>query len=191
MLASGSGTNLQALLDTPGIRERIVIVVSDRPAAALDRAEQAGIPAAMVAYRDFPDRATFTEAVADVVEQSGAKGVVLAGFMRVLAPSFIERFPNRILNIHPSLLPAFPGHRAVEEALEQGVEVTGVTVHFVDEEVDHGPIVAQQAVRVEPDDTALSLHGRIQAIEHVLYPQVVKAFVDGRLSIEDGEVVRR
>lgn len=189
MLASGSGTNLQALLDTEEIRERIVLVISDRPAAALDRAREAGVDTTLVRYSDFADRASFSLAMAEAVERSGAKGVVLAGFMRILSPPFIDRFPNRILNIHPSLLPAFPGRRAVEEAIEGGVEMTGVTVHFVDEEVDHGPIVAQTAVPVMPEDTVASLHGRIQEVEHVLYPEVVKAFVSGGLSVEDGRVL--
>jgi len=114
--------------------------------------------------------------------------VVLAGFMRILTSSFIDRFPQRILNIHPSLLPAFPGAHAVENALEHGVRVTGVTVHFVDEKVDHGPIVAQVPVAVEEDDTVESLHARIQAEEHRIYPEVVQALVTGRLSVEGRRV---
>lgn len=122
-------------------------------------------------------------ALADIVESSGAKGVVLAGFMRILAPSFVERFPNRILNIHPSLLPAFPGAHAVEHALEHGVKVTGVTVHLVDEGVDSGPIVAQAPVPVNPGDTVETLHARIQVEEHRVYPEVVAALVEGRLNV--------
>ncbi len=125
-----------------------------------------------------------------MVEESGAKGVVLAGFMRVLSPSFIDRFPNRILNIHPSLLPSFPGTDAVAKALDQGVKVTGVTVHFVDEKVDHGPVIAQRAVSVESDDTVESLHARIQIEEHDLYPAVVRAFVRGELSVDGRKVSR-
>ena len=125
-----------------------------------------------------------------MVEKSGAKGVVLAGFMRVLSPSFIDRFPNRILNIHPSLLPSFPGTDAVAKALDQGVKITGVTVHFVDEKVDHGPVIAQRAVSVEPDDTLESLHARIQIEEHDLYPAVVRAFVRGELSVDGRKVSR-
>jgi len=125
-----------------------------------------------------------------VVEERGAKGVVLAGFMRVLSSSFIDRFPNRILNIHPSLLPSFPGTDAVAKALDQGVKVTGVTVHFVDEKVDHGPVIAQRAVSVESDDTVESLHARIQVEEHDLYPAVVRAFVLGELSVDGRKVSR-
>lgn len=189
MLASGSGTNLQALIDTPDIRPRIRLVVSDNPSAgALRRAADAGIETAVVRWGDFPDRDAFSTAVADAVETRGAKGVVLAGFMRILSRSFIDRFPNRILNVHPSLLPSFPGAHAVEEALDHGVIITGVTVHFVDEKVDHGPIIAQRAVPVMPEDTAESLHGRIQEQEHDLYPAVVRAFLNGELVVEGRKV---
>jgi phosphoribosylglycinamide formyltransferase-1 len=148
VLASGSGTNLQALIDTPAIRPSIALVVSDRPGAgALIRAEQSGIQTATVSWDDYPGRHEFSSALADTIERRGVKGVVLAGFMRILGSDFIDRFPNRILNIHPSLLPAFPGAHAVQNALDFGARVTGVTVHLVDEEVDHGPIVAQAPVR--------------------------------------------
>jgi phosphoribosylglycinamide formyltransferase-1 len=171
------------------VRPHIAVVASDNPDAfSLHRAEAAGIPTAMVVWDDFGDRDAYSSALADVLEERGAKGVVLAGFMRILAPAFLDRFPERVLNIHPSLLPAFPGAHAVENALDHGVETTGVTVHFVDEKVDHGPIVDQVAVTVEAGDTAESLHARIQVEEHRLYPRVVEAFVSGRLFIEDGEV---
>ncbi len=189
VLASGSGTNLQALTDTPSIRRRIVTVVSDRADAfALERARGAGISTSVVDWNDYPDRDSFSAALADTVEQAGAKGVVLAGFMKILAPSFVERFPGRILNIHPSLLPAFPGARAVESALEHGVKTTGLTVHFVDEQVDHGPIVSQVAVPVRDDDNVETLHERIQREEHLLYPRVVEAFVSGRITVDGGRV---
>jgi phosphoribosylglycinamide formyltransferase-1 len=192
VLVSGSGTNLQALLDAPGVRSRVALVVSDRAeAGALAIARAAGIPVAVVPFEDHPDRESFSLAVADAVEASGAKGVVLAGFMRVLSPVFIDRFPGRVLNIHPSLLPSFPGSRAVESALAHGVKVTGVTVHFVDEQVDHGPIIAQEAVRVEEDDSAETLHLRIKEVEHRLYPPIVQAFVDGDVVLGGTIVVRR
>lgn len=190
MLASGSGTNLQALLEVPSIREQIVVVVADRPAAALDRAAGVGVPTETVTYSEYPSREAFSAQLADVLEAHGAKGVVLAGFMRVVSPVFVDRFRDRILNIHPSLLPSFPGRRAVEDALEAGVRVTGVTVHFVDEMVDHGPIVAQVPVTVDREDTPATLHRRIQEIEHSLYPEVVEDFVSGRLWVEEGRVVR-
>ena len=184
VLASGSGTNLQALIDDRDIRPHIRLVVSDRESAqALQRAAAAGIDSGVIRWGDYPDRSSFSTALADLVEESGCKGVVLAGFMRILSPSFVDRFPDRILNIHPSLLPSFPGGHAVEDALAHGVKVTGVTVHVVDEKVDHGPIVAQRAVAVEPGDTVDSLHARIQVVEHSLYPEVVRAFVSGGLEV--------
>lgn len=177
------------MLDTPAVLPHIAVVVSDRlEAGALERAHHRNVPTSVVAWSDHPDREAFSRALADVVEDTGAKGVVLAGFMRILSPPFIERFPDRILNIHPSLLPAFPGAHAVANALDHGVAVTGVTVHFVDEKVDHGPIVAQVPVRVESGDTVDSLHARIQVEEHELYPKVVEAFVQGRLSVEERSV---
>ena len=194
MLVSGSGSNLQALIDAvrrdPEFGARIVVVVSDRPGVrALNRAAEAGIPTEVVDWSGFDDRDTFTRAICDTVEGAGAEAMVLAGFMRILAPVAIERFPLRILNVHPALLPAFPGAHAVSQALEHGVKVTGVTVHFVDEHVDHGPIIAQEPVRVWPDDDEERLHARIQKVEHDLYPRAVSAFARGRLSVS-GRVVR-
>ena len=189
MLASGSGTNLQALLDTPAIRPHVALVISDRSdAGALERARHKGVATAVVRWSDHPDRERFSEALADTVEDSGAKGVVLAGFMRILAPGFVDRFPDRILNVHPSLLPAFPGARAVEAALEHRVLVTGVTVHIVDDQVDHGPIVAQMPVEVREGDTPETLHQRIKEVEHRVYPEAVLALVQGRLVVEGRRV---
>jgi len=177
------------LLETPTVSPHIAVVVSDRPeAGAIERARGRGVPTSVVAWGDHPDREAFSRALADVVEDNGAKGVVLAGFMRILSPSFIDRFPDRILNIHPSLLPSFPGAQPVSNALDYGVAMTGVTVHFVDEEVDHGPIVTQVPVPVHFGDSVESLHGRIQAEEHEVYPKVVEAFVQGRLSVEGRKV---
>lgn len=194
MLASGSGSNLQALLDasaaSPDFGAEIVLVLSDVPGCkALARAEDAGVPTAVVAWADHPDRESFTKDVCDRVEEAGASSIVLAGFMRILSPEAIRRFPGRILNIHPSLLPAFPGAHAVPEALSHGVKLTGVTVHFVDEKVDHGPIVLQEAVPVMADDDEATLHSRIQDVEHRVYPEVVKAFAAGRLHIDGRKVV--
>jgi len=190
VLASGSGSNLQRLIDTPDIRAGIGLVVSDNSEAkALERAISVGIPTAVVRWSDHPDRDAFSRAVAEVIEESGCKGVVLAGFMRILSPTFVKRFPDRILNIHPSLLPAFPGAHAVENALDHGTKVTGVTVHFVDDKVDNGPIIAQRAVPVFDGDTIESLHARIQVEEHLLYPEAVRAFVSGSLRVEGRKVV--
>jgi phosphoribosylglycinamide formyltransferase-1 len=194
VLVSGSGTNLQAIIDAwvsdPDFGAGPVVVISDRPrVGALDRAFRAGIPTEVVDWADHPSREAFTKTLCDVAESHGAEALVMAGFMRILAPDAVTRFPDRILNIHPALLPAFPGPHPVPDALHYGVKVTGVTVHFVDEEVDHGPIIAQRTVEVQPDDTPESLHARIQVVEHRLYPEVIKAFAHGRLRVAGREVV--
>jgi phosphoribosylglycinamide formyltransferase-1 len=193
VLVSGSGSNLQAILDSAaqsGYAARVVVVISDRPdVKALDRAEAAGVPGVVVDWDDFDSRDQFSLAVCDAAARQGAEALVLAGFMRVLAPVAIDRFPGRILNIHPALLPSFPGAHAVRDTLDYGVTVTGVTVHFVDEEVDHGPIIHQETVSVHPDDDEASLHARIQEVEHRVYPEVVDALARGRLTI-DGRRVR-
>ncbi len=190
VLVSGSGSNLQALVDRgEALGAEIVLVLSDRQGVrGLERATAAGIPTAVVAWNDHPNREAFTREVCDVVESARAEAIVLAGFMRILSADAVIRFPNRILNIHPSLLPAFPGGHAVEDALAYGAKVTGVTAHFVDEQVDHGPIIAQRSVAIVPDDDRDSLHARIQAVEHDLYPEVVTAFAEGRLAV-DGRTV--
>jgi phosphoribosylglycinamide formyltransferase-1 len=192
VLASGSGSNLQAIIDAaaaPGYGAEVVVVISDRPGArALQRAVAAGIPTEIVPFRDYEDRSAFTAAICDAAERHGARAMVLAGFMRILSPVAMERFPDRIVNVHPALLPAFPGAHAVPEALAYGVKVTGVTVHLVDEKVDHGPIIAQETVPVLPGDTADTLHARIQLAEHELYPRVVEALARGELSVE-GRIV--
>ncbi|CAN5919076.1 phosphoribosylglycinamide formyltransferase [soil metagenome] len=186
VLASGSGTNLQALLDAPDLGGDIVGVLSDRPAAAaLDRARARDIPADCVELG--ADRARWESDLCDRVAAHAPDLVVLAGFMRVLSGAFVHRWP--VINVHPSLLPAFPGAHAVDDALAWGVKVAGVTVHFVDEQVDHGPVIAQQAVVVHDDDTPAALHARMQQVEHHLLPEVVRAFCAGRLH-RDGRHVR-
>jgi len=192
VLASGSGTNLQALIDTEDLGAEIVALIVDHDGiGATDRARAAGIPVELVEYGDYENRDSFSAAVADAAERSGAEALVMAGFMRILAPVAIARFTQRILNIHPSLLPAFPGAHAIAQALAYGVKLTGVTVHFVDEEVDHGPIIAQQPVPVLSGDTEKTLHQRIQAEEHTLYPHVVGAFANGEISVSGREVIWR
>lgn len=192
VLVSGSGTNLQALIDasaSPAFGADIKTVISDRGGVrALDRAAAAGIPARVVAWADFDRRETFTAAVCEAAAAAGARLLVLAGFMRVLSAVAIERFPHRILNTHPSLLPAFPGAHAVTDALAYGAKCTGMTVHFVDEEVDHGPIVYQEAVPIRSGDNVDTVTTRIQEIEHRMYPRVVQAFAAGRLRV-DGRTV--
>lgn len=190
MLASGSGTNFQALIDAGDPNVDISLLISDRPdVGALTKAEAAGIPSRLIRYSQFADRDAFSRALVEAAEESDAESLVLAGFMRILAPVAIRRYRDRILNIHPSLLPAFPGAHAVAQALACGVKVTGATVHFVDEEVDHGPIIAQRPVPVLPGDTEETLHERIQLEEHKVYPEVVSAFAAGRLQVNGREVV--
>ena len=191
VLISGSGSNLQALIDhrAHGSAYRIDLVLSDQEDAfGLERAAAAGIPTAIVRFGDHPDRTAFTDAICDAVEAAGTPLMVLAGFMRILAPTAIRRFPNAIVNVHPALLPAFPGAHAVPQAIEHGVKLTGVTVHFVDEEVDHGPIIAQEVVPVFENDDVDALHERIQAVEHRLLPEVVAAIGDGSVTV-DGRIV--
>ncbi len=176
VLASGSGTNLQVLIDDPSPSWSVVGVITDRPEVrALERAAQAGIGTVVVDWGDHESRHAFTSAICDAVDEMRADLIVLAGFMRILDATAIERHPNKIINVHPSLLPAFPGAHAVRDALNHGVRVTGVTVHFVDEHLDHGPIIRQEAVPVLAGDDEDSLHGRIQIEEHRLLPAVVSA----------------
>jgi phosphoribosylglycinamide formyltransferase-1 len=155
----------------------------------LERAAVAGIPAVVVDWRDHRDREPFTTAVCDAADAAGAEALILAGFMRILGAEAVRRFPDRILNTHPALSPAFPGAHAIRDALDYGVKVTGVTVHFVDEQVDHGPIIAQEAVVIEPGDGEADVQARIQAIEHRLYPDVIDAFAKGNLTIGGRKVV--
>jgi phosphoribosylglycinamide formyltransferase-1 len=192
VLISGSGTNLQTLIDASSADDfgcALTVVISDNSRApGIARAERAGIPVVVVDWAANGSREQSTSAVCDLADQFGVEAIVLAGFMRILSPAAIQRFPDAIINVHPSLLPSFPGAHAVEQALEHGVAVTGVTVHFVDEQVDHGPIIAQEAVRVLEGDDAESLHSRIQVVEHALLPEVISAFGRGEIGVNDGVV---
>lgn len=189
VLASGSGSNAQALLDAPDLGGgTVAAVISDvADAGVLQRAADAGVEAVCVDRRAYDDRPTWEAALIEAVAQRNPDVVVLAGFMRILSGAFVNRWPT--LNVHPSLLPSFPGAHAVADALEHGVKVTGVTVHFVVEEVDAGPIVAQEAVAVAGDDTPDSLHARLKSVEHRLLPRAVALFCADRLQAE-GRVVR-
>jgi phosphoribosylglycinamide formyltransferase-1 len=193
VLASGRGSNLQALLEAcaaPRFPARIAVVVSDREQAlALERAEAAGVPAVWVSPKDFGDRAAWEAAVIAELRARDVGLVCLAGFMRLLSPAFVRAFHGRILNIHPSLLPAFPGLHAQRQALDHGVRVAGATVHFVDEGLDSGPIVLQAAVAVEPGDTEDTLAARILTEEHRLNPAAVRLFAEGRLEIAGRRVI--
>lgn len=187
VMISGSGTLLQSLIDA--VRDyEICVVVADRQAEGLARAQRAGIATAVVAPADYPDRDTWSKALADVVAAHDPDWVVSAGFMRILGSGFLDRFPQRVINSHPALLPAFPGAHAVRDALAYGVKITGCTVHLVDAGVDTGPIIAQRAVAVEPGDDEDTLHERIKTVEWQLLPQVVQQLVAHGCTIDGRKV---
>jgi phosphoribosylglycinamide formyltransferase-1 len=172
VLVSGEGTNLQALIDA---RLPVVAVASNKAGArALDRAGRAGITTAVFELGDYASREQRDEAMADWLAGHGVELVVCAGYMHLLTPGFLGRFPQRIVNVHPALLPCFPGTHPIQDALEAGVAETGATVHFVDEGVDTGPVIRQERVPVLPGDTVESVHARVQAVEHRLLPEVVR-----------------
>ncbi len=193
VLASGAGTNLQAILDAiqaGALDARVAVVVSNVPGApALDRATAAGVPTLAIDHREHESRESFDAALVRALRKHEVEWVILAGFMRIITPTFIDAFPNRVLNIHPALLPAFPGTSAPAQALEKGVKVTGCTVHIVDEGVDTGPILAQAAVPVLPGDDEESLTARIQVEERRLFPMVIQWISEGRLDLETGKPV--
>jgi phosphoribosylglycinamide formyltransferase 1 len=189
VLASGSGTNLQAILDqvhgTDGIE--VVGTISDKSdATALERAQKAGVETAVFPASDYGDREERDWAIGDWLEQQRVDLVVLAGYMQLLSPAFVQRFRNRIINVHPALLPAFPGLEAVQQALDHGSKITGVTVHFVDEGVDSGPIIFQQPVPVPPSRNWDELKEEIHRAEHALLPEAIRLIAAGRVRI-DGE----
>lgn len=190
VLLSGRGSNFLAIYEAIERRElpaRIALVVANEPAAAgLEKARALRLPAVAVPHRDEPSRAAHEAKVLETLRRAEVEWICLAGYMRMLSESFVSEYPRRILNIHPSLLPAFPGLEAQRQAFDHGVRVSGCTVHLVDEELDHGPIVAQRAVAVHDDDTAESLAARILAEEHKLYPEALK-----RLLTESWEVEGR
>ena len=188
VLASGSGTNLQALIDqlhqdeSSGVE--IAVVISDRKKAyALTRAEEAGIPTYVVRVRNFPDRDAFDAEISKILDRHEVELIVLGGFMKLFQPAFVRKYRNRIINIHPSLLPAFPGAHSVPDTLAYSVKVSGVTVFFVDEGIDTGPIIAQASVPVFDHDDEESLFKRIHIEEHKLYPQVVRWYAAGKIEI--------
>jgi phosphoribosylglycinamide formyltransferase 1 len=201
VLISGRGSNLQAIIDAIAdgrLHASIAVVISNRAdAAGLARAQAAGIETLVVAHKSFPDRAAYDAALASELKKRGVVLVCLAGFMRLLTATFLDRFPHRVLNVHPSLLPAFPGVDAQRQALVHGVKVAGATVHLVTPELDAGPIIRQAAVPVRPDDTVESLSARILVEEHRLYPLTIADVlrggwhVDGRRFVERAAVVDR
>ena len=192
VLISGAGTNLQAIIDRVGdgsLACRLAVVISNRAdAAGLRRAADAAIPTQVIDHRGFSTREAFDTALVGALRAAGVELVVLAGFDRLVTPILLDAFPNRILNIHPALLPAFKGLHAQAQALAYGVRVAGATVHFVDEAEDHGPIVLQGAILVAPDDTEETLSRRILELEHRIYPAAIQLFAEGRLVLEGRRV---
>ena len=193
VLVSGSGTNLQAILDAARagrLRARVAVVISDQlHANALRRAHGAGISAQYLNPRQHATRAGFEQALIRLCRAHRVRLICLAGFMRVLSPVFVRRYRHHILNIHPALLPAFPGAHAIHDALAWGAKVTGVTVHFVDEQVDHGPIILQEPVPILPGDTEATLLARVHRVEHRLYPEAIGLVLAGRVKVA-GRTVR-
>jgi phosphoribosylglycinamide formyltransferase-1 len=192
ILISGRGSNMQALVQAAQAEKwpaRIAAVISNRAnAEGLAFAAAQGIPTAVVSNKDYPSREAFDGALRSEIDRFSPDLVVLAGFMRILTAPFVEHYVGRMLNIHPSLLPSFPGLGTHRQALMAGVKVHGATVHFVTANLDHGPIVAQAAVAVLPDDTEQTLSDRVLVQEHVIYPRAVRWFVEGRLSVDNGLV---
>ena len=187
VFCSGEGTNLEAILEAirkKRLKATVGLVVSDRSRAfALTRAKRAGIETVVVRPRDYPSRKRYEGALLKTLKARRIEVVVLAGFMRILSPMFVRAYRHRILNIHPALLPSFRGMNAVQDALTHGVRLTGVTVHLVNEKVDTGPIVLQEAVAVKPEDTEKTLHERIQRVEHRLYPKALALVLQQKLRV--------
>ncbi|MCX7919176.1 MAG: phosphoribosylglycinamide formyltransferase [bacterium] len=193
VFASGYGSNLQAIIDAIESKQldaRIAIVFSDKKEAfALERAKKHSIPTLYLSAKEFPSREEHEKKIIEHLDPLGVELIVLAGYMRILSPYIIGRYPLRIINIHPALLPSFPGTHGIKDAFDYGVKYTGVTVHFVDEGVDTGPIIAQEVVRIDDNDTLETLELKIHAIEHRLYPQVIQWYSENRIRV-DGRKVR-
>lgn len=194
ILISGRGSNMEAILRAAAAEAwpaQIAAVISNKASAAgLNTAKGAGIPAVAVEHRDYPDRLSFDRALAEAIDRFEPDLVVLAGFMRILTAGFVQHYHGRLLNIHPSLLPSFPGLATHQQALDAGVKFHGATVHFVTPELDHGPIVEQAVVPVLEDDTEAVLAARVLVQEHVIYPRAVRDIIEGRVWL-DGDRVRR
>ena len=192
VLCSGRGSNLASIIEAierGEIRAEIAVVIADKADAyALERAREKGIPAVAVIYRDYAERADFERALLTELHTHGVTLVVLAGFMRILSPVFVHAYTGRILNIHPALLPSFPGAHAHRDVLAYGVKVSGCTVHFVDEGMDSGPIILQASVPVQEGDTEEALAARVLAQEHRIFPEAIKLYVEGRLRTDGRKV---
>lgn len=192
VLLSGSGTNLQAIIDeiADGLPVEVVKVVSSRPDAfGIQRAHDAGIPVLVMDREKYADERAADALIVEALQEAGAEYVVMAGYMRKVTPVMLQAYPNRVLNLHPALLPSFVGAHAIQDAFDAGVKVTGVTVHFANEEYDKGPIVAQRAVEVREGESVDDLEQRIHEVEHKLYPAVLRAIAEGRVTMdEEGKV---
>ena len=193
VLISGGGTNLQAIIDAieaDRLDAKIELVLSNRADAyGLTRARKHGIPTEVLNHKDFATRESYDEAVVALLRARGVDLVALAGFMRLLSPVFVKAYSNRIMNIHPALLPSFPGLHVQQKAVEHGVRFSGCTVHFVNEECDEGPIIIQAVVPVHSDDTADSLAARILEQEHLIYPRAIQLYAEGRLRVAGRKVL--
>ena len=193
ILISGSGTNLQSFIDKVAAGDLnldLCLVFSNKPDAfGLERAKQAGIPTACIQHGDFDDRESFDRAVAEVLDEHDPQLIVLAGFMRILSPWFVEHYTGRIINIHPALLPKYPGLNTHQRALDAGDEWHGSTVHFVTEELDGGPRILAGRLRVDPSETADELQTRVQSIEHQIYPEAAGLVGSGKVRFENGDAI--
>jgi phosphoribosylglycinamide formyltransferase-1 len=192
VLISGSGTNLQAVIDAcdrGDLAARVAVVISNKKAAyGLERARSARVPAVHIDPADFSDVRAYNTAIRDALVEHDVELVVMAGYMRLLGKDVLRAFPGAVINLHPALLPAFPGASAISDAYEYGVKYTGVTVHFADEEFDRGPILVQKPVRIEEDDTIASLEAKIHEVEHRLLPEAIGLIVQGRVTLEGRRV---
>jgi phosphoribosylglycinamide formyltransferase-1 len=193
VFASGRGTNFAAIIRAVkkgALKANLSLLVCDNPkAACLGRAKRARIRVALVKREDFLNKKDFESEIIKHLAENKIDLIVLAGFMRLVSPELVKQYKGRILNIHPALLPAFKGTEGIKDAFDYGAKVTGVTVHFVDEELDHGPIILQQAVKIAEDDTVDSLEEKIHKIEHKLYPEAIRLFIEGKLRIEGRKVL--
>ncbi len=195
VLLSGSGTNLQAIIDAVKsgyIKAKISLVLSDnKDAYALERAKKAGIERLFLDPKAFSSKQNFDKEIIKNLKERGVELVILAGYMRVLTPYFVQEYKDRIMNIHPALLPCFKGLNGVKDALDHGVKITGPTVHFVTEKIDSGPIIAQAVVEVADNDTEDTLRQRVQKEEHKIYPKAIKNFIEGKLEVKGRKVFRK
>jgi len=193
VLVSGNGSNLQAILDSiekGKLEAEVAVVISNKPQVyALERASLAGITTEYIEQKEGESREKYDQRLMEALENHQVDLVLLAGFLHRLSPAFVQKYQGRLINIHPSLLPAFPGLNAQEQAFEHGVKVTGATVHFVDEGLDSGPIILQSPALVQPDDTMETLRERILRVEHWIYPQAVKLYLEGKLKLVGKKVI--